>query len=406
MGFKLALLCLFFLVGGLALRTLWAKSGKTLDSPVPIVFTHIAALLLGILLSPRISSVIDESVRSGIRPILEMAFGWVGFLFGFQFNAVTLRRIPPRYLLGTFLEGITTFVIIAASALFALGFFAGRPGMERAEVWETALALGAVLAISSPTIIGTLHRRIRARSPVVTLLTVATSTDGVIGVIALGVINILWHPSGVGWTRSLILMFALGIGEAFLLWLLLRTERKAIPTAILGIGVLTLGAGVSAYVGLAPVVTGAIAGAVAANLAPGLRQRLARMLHTAESGLYLGLIILAGVFLPVAGRRIFAGAVCLGILRMIGKFFGGELAFRIGGMRSGEGIEHQFAGALQPAGALTLIAALCFSEITGGTLAPLVVLSAIVAFVIGEVLGGIATSSLLRRLTILKRKML
>lgn len=401
MGFRIALLILFFLTLGLILRGLMRKGEKGVISGGHIVLGHLGALLFGLIISPRFFAIIDQGARGGLVPILEMAFGWVGFLFGFQFNITTLRRIPRGDLLRAWAEAGVAFLTTAFISFAVLKSQILVVHLTEADYLKTALALGAVLSISSPTLVGTLNRQIRARSRVVSLLTVTTSVDGLIGVIILGVINLVWHPAHMDLLLSFGLFILIGIGQAFLLWLLLQSERKAVPTTILGIGVLTLGSGLSSYLGLAPVVTGALAGMVAANLAAGLRQRLARMLVTAESGLYFGLIVLTGVFLPQP-RMAYGGVAILVIcllgmaIRFLGKMLGGAVIFQqvIGsGTKRGREL---FSCSLQSAGALTLVAALCYNQTIRVQQAPLVVLVALTVFVGGEIIGIMATPRLLR----------
>jgi hypothetical protein len=396
-GFKLALLVLFLLVMGLVLRSLVKKERKTPVMAGHIVLGHLLAFLFGIIISPQLFSLIDPAAIKGVQPILQLAFGWVGFLFGFQFNLQTLRQVQKGKLTRSIIESSTTFIIVAVPVFFGLTFFVRSLDFPPGEVFKTALALGATLSISSPTLLGVINSQIRARSYFVTLLTVNTSIDGLIGVLALGLVNVLWHPYGLGILISVILMLMLGVGQALLLWLLLRSEHKAIPTTILGIGVLTLGAGMSAYLGLSPVVPGALAGMIAANLTPGLRQRLARMLVTAESGLYLGLIVLSGVFIPdiggAFGNKLLLFSMISGIigLRILGKSAGTLIIFNTAGITGPRGARGLFACSLQAAGALTLVVALCYQQVIGGKMASLVVFAALGSFLFGEICSVIAT---------------
>lgn len=402
MGFRLALLILFFLALGLVLRGILRRGERGAASPGYIVLGHLIALLFGVIISPHFFSFINISMVKGLVPILEMSFGWVGFLFGFQFNITTLRRIPRFSLLRALTEALIAFCVAGFIAFFLVRQYADFLGLAKNEVLRTALAFGAVLSISSPTLLGLFNKQMRAKSPLVYGLIITASVDGLIGVAILGVINIIWHPAGLTMHLCLLLMVLLGFVQAILLWLLLRAERKAIPTAILGIGVLTLGAGISAYLGLAPVVPGVLAGMIAANLAPGLRQRLARMLHTAESGLYIGLIILAGVFLPLKGIEyrisVLVWISLIGVLiRFLGKTISGRYVYHkikpTGA--SVPALRDLFTGSLQSAGVLTLVVGFCYSQIIAGHKAPVIIMTALIAFIIGEMIGAFSIPRLL-----------
>jgi hypothetical protein len=402
MGFRLALLILFFLAVGLVARGILRKGDKGPASPGRIVLGHLVALLFGVIISPHFFSFITPPAVKGLVPILEMAFGWVGFLFGFQFNITTLRRIPGFSLLYAVLEASIAFGIAAFVAFFIIRQYTDFLELAKADVLRTALALGAALSISSPTLLGLFNKQMRVKSPLLSALIVAASVDGLVGVFVLGAINIVWHPARLEAHLVFLLIVLLGFVQAILLWLLLRAERKAIPTATLGIGVLTLGAGISAYLGLAPVVPGVLAGVIAANLAPGIRQRLAGMLYIAESGLYIGLIILAGVFLPLKGIEyrisILAWIALVGVLvRFLGKTFSGRYFYRLVNRpgTSQPRIRDLFTGSLQSAGALTLVVAFCYSQTIAANKAPVVIMTALFVFIAGEMIGALSTPRLL-----------
>lgn len=400
MGFKLAALVLFFLAGGLLIRAIARKSKEGSVSIPVVILGHILAVFLGILISPNVFGIIEKNALNGLVPILDLVFGWIGFLFGFQFNVTTIRRIPRGWFRKSFIESFITFLFTGAAIVLILFILSEKDFIERKQIVISALAAAGALSVSSPTLWSFLQRSIKRPPRIFSLLNVILSTDGILGVAALALINVLWHPEGFGVFRVLLLFIGLGGGQGALIWLLLGDERRTIPIAMLTIGVLTLGAGLSSRMGIAPVVTGALAGAVTANLTPGLRQRLVKVLHTAESGLYLGALILFGLFFPGGSSKwetVGFLIAFLGFLRFPGKYIGGITIFR----KTVKDSETRkiMTYSLYTEGVLSLVLALCFVRTVGGDLSAGVLHIVLFAFVMGELISALKLPGMLKTIS-------
>src|SRR5687767_9088839 len=66
-------------------------------------------LLLGILLGPEVSRILDASVVSQFAPLMTLALGWIGALIGSQFRLTELMRIPGVLFRVAFIESILSF---------------------------------------------------------------------------------------------------------------------------------------------------------------------------------------------------------------------------------------------------------------------------------------------------------
>ena len=55
-------------------------------------------LVLGLLLGPQFLNLMDPETQKGLAPLTALLLGWIGLLFGFQFEIKKLRRVPPGIL--------------------------------------------------------------------------------------------------------------------------------------------------------------------------------------------------------------------------------------------------------------------------------------------------------------------
>jgi hypothetical protein len=73
-------------------------------------------VLLGVLLGPHVTGLLDAGRVRDLTPIVSLAIGWLGMLLGTYFRLPALALLPPDQLRIAFAEAVTTF----AGALGAL----------------------------------------------------------------------------------------------------------------------------------------------------------------------------------------------------------------------------------------------------------------------------------------------
>ena len=79
-----------------------------------LYFTGTEFLFLGILLGPVFLNILDKQTIEGLAPIKSLILGWIGLLFGFQFEIQKLQRFPVHYFQATLIECILTLGIVFA----------------------------------------------------------------------------------------------------------------------------------------------------------------------------------------------------------------------------------------------------------------------------------------------------
>ena len=114
-------------------------------------------LLLGILLGPEVSGVIQASTVDGFAPFLTLAFGWVGALVGSQFHVRDLERVPGDHFRIAGTEAGLGFVVAGGLMALACRVWLGLS-------WEAAVVpaavFGAVAVSSAPTGIAVASQRL------------------------------------------------------------------------------------------------------------------------------------------------------------------------------------------------------------------------------------------------------
>ena len=71
-----------------------------------LIVSGVPYILMGVMLGPRVFNFLNQSIIESLNPLISMAIGWVGLLFGLQLRWRNIRRFPQNYTLFTFLQSI------------------------------------------------------------------------------------------------------------------------------------------------------------------------------------------------------------------------------------------------------------------------------------------------------------
>ncbi len=281
-------------------------------------------LLLGLLLGPTFLDLLDEATCRGLAPLTSLLLGWVGMLFGFQFEAAKLRRFPTAFPVAAVVESGVTFGIILAAFACCLPLW--LPGKGDATPNGLLYCLAAAMMCTAQTGIGLLAPAyVSRRSRLVHLLSYLSTVDGLVAlaVYALAVsetaANGLWSaPAGLLVCAALLACFMLATVQRC-------TENELV---LLVIGLIVLASGASAVLGFSPLIANFVIGCALVNIARE-KERIFHLLMSIEKPVYLMLLVFLGV-----GWRLdplWAGLIApfLCILRLTGKWLGGVLAASI-----------------------------------------------------------------------------
>jgi len=274
---------------------------KLLDD---LVATGVPFLLLGLLLGPGLG-VVDAAGLRMLQPLVALAVGWIGALFGARLEWRMVRRISTRtWLIGTTLAlpillVTTVMAWTLARALPPLGEAWGRP------LLPAALVLGGALTTAASQRGPRLGRR-------------NALLDTAFGAAAVTVGVALYHPHAALRSLALTLVAAMALGGLFVA--LARGGLLSEPgdAGIAAFAVILCGAGFSYVAGLSPFVVCGLEAAVLMSFSPAaVRHAVAGLLSRWEVPLYAAFLIVAGTLLRPLTAWLLPAALVLALIRVL-----------------------------------------------------------------------------------------
>lgn len=290
-----------------------------------LFFSGTEFLLLGYMIGPRGLGLIPTAIAESLDPLLHLALGWAGLMFGLQFNyrAVRLYR-RRRWVLG-FSQALVTSVIVAAGTWLILPLL--FPEIDHEMRRRAAVILGVCAGPTAPSSIHYFSRIFRIRGRVNRLLKFIVGVDGIPPILLLGLAAGLLHVSNLGlgeglpgWKWLLVGIF-IGILLGLLLAALVGLEYKREELLLFVLGVVALASGLAQYLHLPAVFLSFFAGITTANTA-WHREEIHKLAAHAEKPLYLTFLTLTGTFIVLDDVRVVALAAVFVLIRVAGKLLG------------------------------------------------------------------------------------
>ncbi|MDF1555654.1 MAG: hypothetical protein P1P84_21455 [Deferrisomatales bacterium] len=307
---------------GLVVSHRWFGKVKVWGTQRFFFLTGEEFLLLGLLLGPQATGLIDQGTLNGLEPFVGLGLGYVGLVFGMQFRARELAQVPPRYYLATSLQNGIAGTVLAAALAVVLGI--AVPGTKLPLVLAgVATALG-----SSTSFLFHLDRRTRlGRSEMFRFMRFSSVFDDLFGVVLFGAALCLMHRAGplgealpaLQWLAVSVL---LGLASGALLLWVARMGLGEREELLVLLGMVLFTGGLATHLKLSPVFTNLVAGMLFANL----DRRVVRYheaLLTVEKPIYLFMLVLAGALWKVAWAGLPILLAVYVASRAAGKYAGG-----------------------------------------------------------------------------------
>jgi len=289
-------------------------------------------LLLGILLGPQVSGLIDNTFLQDIAPASALALGWMGAIVGSRFLLMQLVRIPALVYRVAFAESLLTLCVVGGLQYFLLSWLFGLP-LERALA--PAVALGAFATLSGHAGIEIAARRSRGRGLLVTTLRATTGANAFVAICTFGVLLAFGHPPNAALVRPitptewLVITIAIGLIGGALFHLFLGEETRIDRIFISLGGIIILVSGAATYLRLSPVLAGMFFGTTLINTSSH-RHEISAALSRIERPLYFVLLIFAGASWRPSAQGVWLIPVLLFVVaRAVSKIGGARLAARL-----------------------------------------------------------------------------
>ncbi len=307
---------------------------RKLPFAVQTFFTGTEFIIIGLLLGSDFLNVIDDATLELLRPFVCVILGWVGFLFGLQFDRRTVNNLPGGYVTVSAIEAVVTLAAVLPLAWYLL--------MKSTNAAPDVIAIAAVTlaasaACTGPTALALVEKRGRPGSrPMTTLLRFISSLDPAVGVIAAGVGLSLFavHPfDAVSFPMTLqwlVISVCLGSVTAWIFVSLSLTRTSQAELTVYLLGTIALAGGVAFALHLSALFVSFVCGLVVANLAHvrSIRGRVMTIMAHGDRFLYLLLLVLAGAYWKLPDFRVFFAALVYVGVRLIGKVAGGYFSTR------------------------------------------------------------------------------
>jgi hypothetical protein len=286
-------------------------------------------VLVGLLLGGTFLDLLDAPTLEALFPILGLGLSWIGMLFGVQFEIRRLTHIPATVYIITLLQATVTMAAVAVPFYF---LFSTLFGYQQEFVIIGALSLAAAASDTGQSGIALLARRSPSRArPTLRLLQNIAHMDGLVGVIAFGLISCLGTLHG-GSSAYWWIGVSLGLGLAvgLLMSALTSYRLSSEETLLVVIGGVAFGGGLALYLNLSPLLVNLISGMVIANVGRArARTGIRDVLLGGERSIYILFLVLVGAGWQVGSYQIVVLVLVYLIARTLGKTVGGYMSVRM-----------------------------------------------------------------------------
>jgi hypothetical protein len=284
-------------------------------------------VLIGFLLGPRVTGLVTESVTRSLAPFVALGLGWIGLLFGLQFDRTLLRNFTRAEQLVAGGQATIAWLVLSAG-LIGLLLLAG---VRDTGSVAAACAVAAAGCVSSPTGTAVVFGSVRVSGPMSRLASLVTSLDGAIGIALLAAVYAIAHPGveapllDIGFLRWILapILLALLFG-----WLFLSLSREKPPAEEFVLFLLALAlivSGTSLSLASSALFAAWLTGVFIANLSP-LHKRVYAVLSRWEKPVHVLFLLVAGALLSFRSWHVVPLLVGYVFLRSIGKLAGGLTA--------------------------------------------------------------------------------
>ena len=352
-------------------------------------------ILIGIILGPQLFNFLNSQIISSLEPLIALAIGWVGLLFGLQLRWRNIRRFPRNYVLFTSVQSLITFLIIFC--LMGLALLMIRHSLYT-NLLEAVIILAALGSMTAPLTIAriAIERKIKGR--LTHLLQFISSLDSFWGIAITGITMAIFNPVKFNWPNNgwiwlgLCILISILLGILFSHLIRLRFQQDEIFVLVLGLVIFTSGIGF--YLKLSPIFMNFIVGITISQF-PRESEKVMRVIHPAEKPTYLFLLIFAGALWNYQfwGEIILISVFVLA--RFSGKYLGGWVSARQ--IDCGFEVPTNIGKALLSFGGISLAIAFNFQLFYGGPISDFLMSTAILGILIFDEYTAISTLNILRK---------
>ena len=283
--------------------------------------TTLAYLALGLILGDYGFGLVDGRMVDNLEPVLELSLGWIGILFGLQFDWKLMKRYQPSYFRVAAMQSLFTIFLIWLCFYLTVTLVPSLSGST--GIWQACLMLTLIGAVSSPSATALIARSgIRMSRKLTRLVHFTSSIDPLIPIIAFAFVLRSGHAesfsivSGLEWLLISVLVGVV-LGAIFYSCARHPYGQRELTLLIIGFAVFT--GGICTYLGLSTLLVSVTVGITLANLL-GNSERIFRVLSAREKPLLLILLVIVGASWQIDNGHL-AGTLWIVPVYIVARFF-------------------------------------------------------------------------------------
>ena len=360
--------------------------------------TGIEFLFLGLLLGPRFANLLDIETQKGLAPLSAFLLGWIGLLFGFQFDIKKLRRIPVDYLIAAISEGLLTLTLVFFAVYYLLPLFLDIPNPMKIVL---SLTLAAAAACTSQSGLALMTPNFKQDGRDTLMLLRHISNFDAFGSLLVFALAFFFHPaslSDLSWLKGLERGTAVSLGASLgllILFILFLSQRRRRSELILvAIGMTVLMSGMASVLRFSPLVINFFVGIWLVNLSSE-KERIYQILVNLEKPIYLLLLVFLGANLHLGSLWVAFYAMLYCLTRFAGKFFAGYLMTSI--TRGLKGYPRNLGLGLLAQGGLPFAILVDFQQGFPCRLSTFIISLAVIGIIYNEFLSPLFLNRLLKK---------
>jgi Kef-type K+ transport system membrane component KefB len=272
-------------------------------------------VLIGVLLGPYALNLLSADIIDQLEPLINIALGWIGLMFGLQFRLKDLKLLPPSNYIIAGTESLATFVLVFAAMMATMS-----------TTLECALILASIAIVSSPAVVAAVVKQSNAHGRASRLMRYVAGMDNAFGIVAFGLAYPFFHLTAQtgqfiipGWSW-LLLSVGVGLLLGMLFHFFTAPRASSNENLMIAVGMVVLSSGIAGYLHLSALFINLIVGVVLCNYSE-RQDRFYRLLIGAEKPLYGILLIMAGALWRASWLMLIMAAVFM-VSRFLAKTAG------------------------------------------------------------------------------------
>jgi len=266
-----------------------------------IFFSGTIYLLFGLIIGENGFRLVSSEILSHLDPILHFSLGWVGFIFGFQFEIKFLKKIPLYKYFVFILTYLFSFSFLFLFSFFVLKVFFSGFFNTTILLVGTSVILAFLLAESSSSFVQWSSRFFKKNFTELKLSAFISTMNNLIPILFTGIIFSIYsyqlntgeiHLNGIEYMiKHFLFQICLAVFFGFSIYYLQKKVEERLDVSIVLFGSIFLISGISFMYNLSPLFIAMFASAIFTNLTK-KHHLILKIINPTEKPIYLFFILI------------------------------------------------------------------------------------------------------------------